>query len=429
MAAWRIRHGQEEGHFSGPVLVLCPKSVVQVWPEQLKLHGGISNVLVIEGDKLKRKQLYRHVRPGVVVVANYEKVRADITSFRRMGFEAVVLDEIHRVKSMTSKSHKAVREICANAKYSWGLSGTPAPNNPLDICGVLSCLDHGVFGYKSWTNLRNKYTYYHHTTPWTVGTFKDGAIEELQQKTQLRSSRLLKADAVDLPEKTYEKVFCTLPPRWQKLYDQLKKQSVAKLEELGSAGSVTLDNVLVETGKLLQMAGGFLKDDGGKIHEASPNAKLDALVDLSSDIGGPFIVWTAFVAEAKAVAAALRKAKMLVSLHHGTMANEDRKESIDSFRGGHTDVLVSTAPSAREGLTLTRASTAVYYSRGWNMVDYAQSQDRIHRIGQDRKVTIINMIAKGTVDHVVDKVLSNKATAQELLLSGGILNSEVFNDS
>jgi SNF2 family DNA or RNA helicase len=70
--------------------------------------------------------------------------------------------------------------------------------------------------------------------------------------------------------------------------------------------------------------------------------------------------------------------------------------------------LIANPAAAREGLTLTEANVAVYVDRTFNLVDFLQSQDRIHRISQTRKCEIILLVANATIDLFVDFSLEQK---------------------
>ena len=70
--------------------------------------------------------------------------------------------------------------------------------------------------------------------------------------------------------------------------------------------------------------------------------------------------------------------------------------------------MIANPSAAREELTLTSANNAIYLDRNFNLVDYLQSQDRIHRISQTKECTIYKLLAKNTVDEYVDKLIDVK---------------------
>ncbi len=104
-----------------------------------------------------------------------------------------------------------------------------------------------------------------------------------------------------------------------------------------------------------------------------------------------------------------------VGLVHGGVPMIRRNEAITSFK---TDpdcrVLIATPGAAKEGLTLTVANHAIFYDRTFSLDDYLQSQDRIHRISQEKPCHVRNLIASDTVDGWVDALLTAKHLAAQL---------------
>lgn len=421
----RLRHAHDNDEFHGPTLILCPKSVViDVWPEQLALHGGITKrITIIQGAGSSRKKIYDRIYNDThnrIVIINYDLFLNDKLIIEQLKFDVIVFDEIHRLKSLTTKTSRAVRRLIRknNVRYRWGLSGTPFPNNCMDVCGILSVLDPTILGTERVGALKARYAIVNPMQPgWIMGNNPNTA-PELANHVASISSRILKEDALDLPPKIYENRSCTLPPAWRRTYNDLRNDAVARLSSLKSNGILTATNVLTESLRLLQCAGGYLPDDDGNIYRSNPNAKIDTLRDILEDIKRPCIIWTSFVIEAEEVFALLNTMKRTAVLHHGKRSDKDRAAALEEFKSGGCQFFISTTASAREGITLTVADTVIYYSRNWNLLNWLQSQDRAHRIGQTRPVTILSLVAEDTIDIRVAKALHNKITLQESMLQG-----------
>lgn len=105
------------------------------------------------------------------------------------------------------------------------------------------------------------------------------------------------------------------------------------------------------------------------------------------------------------------------------MSIEDRKKSVDVFKNGDAKVLFATPQSAKEGLTLTVANNAVFYDRGFNLDDYLQAQDRIHRISQKKDCHIYNLIVEDSIDEWIDVLLKAKQRAAFLAQGDITLNA------
>ena len=190
------------------------------------------------------------------------------------------------------------------------------------------------------------------------------------------------------------------------IYKHLVKDSFAEL----SRGEVTATNILTKILRLSQLTGGFLGDDEGKkIHQIS-TAKLGALEDIVDEVtssGKKLVVIARFIPEIEAITDLLSKKKLKFSLITGNIKN--RSEQIEQFQND-SDVLVFVGQIATAGLgiTLTAASTMVFYSLDYSMSNFEQTKARIHRAGQCDPCTYIYLIAKDTIDEKVMKSLNKK---------------------
>lgn len=440
VVAERLRLGFERGHFSGRVLIVCPKSVLAVWPEQLQQHAGLG-CLVLTGDARQRAGVLESAASSrnAIVVTNYEVAWREVDRLAKLRPDVVVADESHRIKNSRSLTARAVRRLGRQARFRWALSGTPTPNGPLDIHGTLAFLDPKLCGGESFCAFRARYAI-------TRGDMLRREIEQAKQRGIDRgdlkrllasgtarivldyqnldelerivssvSSRLRKVDALDLPEKTFVERRVPLSASASRVYRDIRRDALALLESKQGAGTLSVPHILTQAMRLLQVAGGFVPDDEGRMHALEPNAKLNLLADVLEDIDGQVVIWAGFVAEARAIWGLLGESAVA---HEGSLSFERRLDALRAFKSGEARYLIATPQSAREGLTLTEASTAVFYSRTYNLLDWLQAQDRVHRIGQRWPVTIISLIAEGTVDENVARALSRKADLQELVLSG-----------
>jgi SNF2 family DNA or RNA helicase len=136
---------------------------------------------------------------------------------------------------------------------------------------------------------------------------------------------------------------------------------------------------------------------------------LDAILQevLSRPNARKVIVWTSFVASITALERRYARYRP-VSLH-GALSGPERDASVSSFKEDpNVKLMVANPAAAREGLTLTEANVAIYLDRTFNLVDYLQSQDRIHRISQTSDCEIILLLAKGSIDEFIDFCLEQK---------------------
>lgn len=433
VAANRLAYGMARGHFRGPILVLTPKPVVQAWPRELWTHAGLKCVVLAGSgaEKLATLEAHRTDAPGTIFVCNYEAMlskpkRAKMTLSHYMAalptpFDVVIADEVQRLKAGTSATARAVGRVRARARYRWALSGTPAPNGPEDWYGVLTFLDPRILATESKTAFEARYVVkgkFSDTGPIIRIGYKD--LDDLNARVASCCSRVLKQDCLDLPEKVFIERVCELSPEQRRVYKDLRDKAVAHLNTLKAEGTLTIRNILTESLRLLQVVGGFVPDDTGRVHPLEGNAKLALLDEVLDEIGPrPTVIWCSFLEELRAVADLVRK-RGEVRMFHGAVANKERDDAIDWFqqRGPREPAyFLATPQSGGTGITLTAADTEIFFSRTYKLTDYLQAIDRLHRIGQTRKVTIINLVAEATVDRKVGSALERKEAMQENMMA------------
>ncbi len=226
--------------------------------------------------------------------------------------------------------------------------------------------------------------------------------------------RVTKEEALDLPEQTFEKRYITLTSKERNLYDRLRRDSFAELEE---GGIITATTVLTKLLRLQQFTGGFLVEDDATHPQLVSRGKLDALEDILQDyvVEGKkkLVVFTRFLPEIheieKLCDKVLKKAQMEAVSIYGEIKKETRGEIIKQFQENpKTMVIVGQIDTLGVGVTLTAADTCVYYSVNFNYATYDQSLSQIHRIGQRNACLYIHLIAEKTIDETVLQALAKK---------------------
>lgn len=194
------------------------------------------------------------------------------------------------------------------------------------------------------------------------------------------------------------------------LYDRLKRDSFAELE---NGGQITATTVLTKLLRLQQFTGGFLVADGSEKPELVSKGKLNALEDIIDDYvidaGKKLVVFARFRPEIDLIGKLLEKKKIRYGAIYGDIKLEDRGGIVQDFQTNpETKVFLAQIDTAGLGITLTAADTCVYYSVNFNYAAYSQSLARIHRIGQKNACTYIHLITEGTVDETILRALAKK---------------------
>jgi SNF2 family DNA or RNA helicase len=181
----------------------------------------------------------------------------------------------------------------------------------------------------------------------------------------------------------------------------------------------TAPHVLTQMMRLHQITCGHLKNDDGTITEIKNN-RIKELLKVLEDTNGKVIIWANYIHDIENIVKAISTAKdedqqliygpKCVVQYYGGTSTADRADAITKFQDLNSEVkfFVGNAQTAGYGITLTAASTVIYYSNGYDLEKRLQSEDRAHRIGQEKSVTYIDFIAPKTVDEKIVKALRNK---------------------
>ena len=315
----------------------------------------------------------------------------------------IVVDESTTLKDRRSSQHKALIKLRKMAKYARIMTGTVMPNNPVDgFCQSLF-LDKRALGYGGVTAFRNEYCEMEKQHFGSRSFFKMKGpknLDQLQRKLHSIGTVLRKKDCLDLPEKVYTRSAVDLTPTQIEHYNNLVDYAVTKIDgeyiECNNALSVVLRLHQIVCGQMrMPDSGEYVLIDNNRYQAVSE------LVDEVLENEKKVVIWSHFKAASAGLAEYLRRNHELVHLKGG-MNIEDRAEHIERFK---TDpscrIFLGNPQSSGFGLTLTEAHTAIYYSNSDNYEHRLQSEDRIHRIGQDTKCLYVDFHSPGTVEDAI----------------------------
>lgn len=412
------------------VLILCPKSVVQVWPGEFERHAAqpVGVLPLDEGTMIQRtKRLTQFLdlqavrQEPAVVVLNYDAAwRGPLHDILlKRPWDAVICDESHRIKAPGGKAALFCSRLGDVVPRRICLTGTPLPHSPLDSYAQYRFLDKGIFG-TSFVNFRARYA--------IMGGFSNRQVlgfqlqDDFQEKFYSIAYRVKSEDVQQLPEAIDVVRPVTLSAYARNLYDTLKKEFVVGIGE----GSITAGNALTRLLRLQQIGSGWARKDRdvetgaeGELVQVD-TAKQEALADLLEDVHEhePIVVFCRFHHDLDAVhtvASALDRKSLELS---------GRKNELQEWQSGAAPILAVQIQSGGVGINLVRARYCVFYSLGFSLGEYLQARKRTHRPGQTQNVTYYHLIAKKTVDETVYAALEKRQDVVETILRQGGLNTD-----
>lgn len=429
---------------------LLEKSYRLVWHSKRAKHASTKHQL---------RKLYESPFPWLImaydafITKDGARVADEFLTQRRVAF---CLDECTRVKNSAAQRTKVLKKLRLKSRYRRILTGTPAEQSPFD---VYSQIDWLIPGYWREQGIGSHIAFKHHFADWRKMRAPAGHEFEVQLKDQNGrpifknldqlqamlapiSSRLLKTDKLQLPDKVYQRVYYELEPGQRKLYDQMESDYAIWFEKHEGAleeynrllethgddsaevmdflsspnsglGTSAADISVVRQLRLHQLAMGYVTDDVGNIVEvAKPNPALELLSELIEDLPHSAIIWCRFKRDVALVAELLGDRAVR---YEGATSAEDRVKGVADFQAERKQFFIGT-DAAAEGLTLTAAKTVIYYSNGRKLGKRRQSEDRAMRIGQTSSVHYLDMLARRTIsEDILDGLLFGEEISAKAL--------------
>lgn len=328
------------------------------------------------------------------------------------------VDESTRIANWKAICTQAAFDLRRRATVKFIATGFEVKKDLEDLYAQFEFLDPNIVGCGDYFAFRNRYC--------IMGGYKNKEVigyNHIDELMGLIAPHVYQCDKsiLKLPPKLYEKRIVQLTKEQRQMYTRIKSGDVER---------VSVENVLTKTLRLQQVCSGFYNEDKqespdpktGRMRKLpavqveivppSKNPKLRELLLISKEISHPMIVWVETMYEFKIVTEALGKLGKVLTII-GSTPKEERRGIIADFQTGKVPYFVGTATAGGIGTTLTAARTVAYMSNGQRLEQRVQSEDRAHRKGQTGSVTIIDIVAEGTVDV---SVLANHAEKIELAM-------------
>ena len=421
----------DRGKING-ALIVAPKGVYKNWydseiPEHLVDHIEKKTVLWQANITAKQEQKLKSLfTPGIdlhILIMNVEalstKKGVDFARKFLMSHQTLfAVDESTTIKNPKAKRTKNIISLSTLGKYRRILTGSPVTKSPLDLYTQCYFLDPFLLDHSSYYSFRTRYAvmrtanFNGRSVQIVVGYHN---LEELTEKLKAFSYRVLKDECLDLPPKTFMKRIIQLTPEQKRVYQQMKQTALAEL----NGKMVTTATVLVQLMRLHQITCGHFKADDGTTQEIKNN-RIEELMDVLEEVHGKVVIWAQYRYDIETIVEHIEKrfGDNSVVTYYGDTTEEERRKAIKAIQspGSKIRFLVGTTQTGGYGITLTGASTMIYYSNGYDLEKRQQSEARIDRIGQKHPMTYIDLIAEDTIDEKIVKALRKKVNiANEIM--------------
>ena len=415
----------DKGEING-LLLIAPKGVYKNWyKNEIPTHmvNHIEKKVVLwetsnsSAEKIKElNTLFAtgtdfHILIMNVEALSYPKATQFAKRFLSCHKAMMAIDESTTIKTPTANRTRNIISLKPLTKYRRILTGSPITNSPLDLFSQAVFLDNYLLGFDSFWAYRAHYCIMKTmnlgsrsvTVP--IGPNKR-TLPELEEKIKKFSERVLKDDCLDLPKKTYVTREIELTGIQRKLYNEMRKYALSQLD--GKVCSTS--TVMVQLLRLHQISCGYHPNDDGTVQELPCN-RLTELMDILWELSGKAVIWSYYQKDVERIIQEIKKqfGEESVVDYYGLTPQNERQQNIEKFQNNpKCRFFVGTTQTGGYGITLTAASTMIYYSNGYDLEKRLQSEARIDRIGQTKPMTYIDLVAEDTIDNKVQKALRTK---------------------
>ena len=397
-------------------LIVAPLSTINVvWFRELFTNfGGRLSPVVLYGPKEKRLKLLNDPQYNVHIINHDALQIISEEAVTRKLYDMVVVDELSAFRTKNTRRWKHLNLILNGDRkrphkvpYVLGLTGTPTPNAPTDAWAQCRLITPQTVP-KSFVRFRDQ-------TMIQVSQFRWVAKKEAPQivaRAMQPCARFTREDCFDLPPVTFSDREVEMSDEQKGAYSTMAKHLLIEAEE----GKITAVNEGVKLGKLLQICGGYVYTDAKVPVGLKPIKRLETLDTLIHEAEGKIIVFATFIPVVDLVYDYLKAQGHKAAKIYGSTPQAERDRIFHGFQQDQEfQVLVAHPRTMSHGLTLTAASTIVWYLPTTSSETYTQANSRISRGGQKQHQHVIHLIGS-KIERDVYTRLSKNLSLQGLLL-------------
>lgn len=394
-------------------LIVSPASLVYNWEHEFRKFAPHLPIASVAGTAKEREQILDETKRDAdtgknrILITSYDLLRRDIELYEPLTFRYQIIDEAQFIKNAGTKNARAVKKIQSVTRFA--LTGTPIENRLGELWSIFDYLMPGFL-----------FSYQRFKKDFEIPLIKEKNEEVMTSLKRLTSPfilRRVKKDVLkDLPDKLETCIYSQMEGEQRNLYAANAQILKNMLEEGGEEDVSGKLQILAQLTRLRQIC-----CDPRLYYEnyKGNSAKLETCMELveSGAFGGhKILLFSQFTSMLKLIEARLKTDGIGYSLLTGETSKKDRLHMVDSFQKDDTPVFLISLRAGGTGLNLTAADTVIHYDPWWNIAAQNQATDRVHRIGQEKQVTVYRLITKNTIEeNILTLQESKKKLADEIM--------------
>lgn len=406
-------------HISKAVIV-CPTSLKYQWKNEIIKFTGNTKICVVEGHLLNRMKQYAEQAHDYFIVS-YNVAGNDYEYLNEMGADLLILDEAQRIKNWRSKISAKIKRI--KTPYAFVLTGTPVENNIEELYSLMQIVNPYLLG--SLHHFLQKHQLTDEYTGKVTGYRDLNQIGSLLSDVMLRRTK--KEVLKELPSRMDKNLLVPMTEEQMKMHNE-GADTVAKLvhkwRRMGFLSEEDRQRLLNNLNVMRMVC------DSTFILDQSTNfqTKLDEVQNILEEIiameGEKVVVFSQWERMTRLVAHILEEQGIGFKYLHGGVASKNREELFTSFNTDPECRVFLSTDAGGVGLNLQAAAYIINLDIPWNPAILEQRVGRIYRLGQKKNVSVINLVAKGTIEERMLDVLQFKRSVAAGILDGG--DSDIF---
>lgn len=376
------------------IIWLCPCSVKANLLIDIRKHSDfVDGPLTICGIETLSSSIRENVR--LLKIVESKKVY-------------LIVDESNLVKNPEALRSKNITRIAEKCRYKLILNGTPVTKYEADLFSQWYLLDWRILGYKSFWSFAANHIEYDEKYPERIRKMLN--IDYLVQKIEPYTYQIKKSECFILPAKNYSTEHFKMTEEQDKNYEYVIDRLLTNLDEMRPESIYRLFGALqaVTSGFAIRVNKDLETERFPLFIDPGDNPRIQTLLKLLEGKTDKYLIFCNYVQEIKDIATLLNSMDPGCAIpFYGEIPQNKRQNNIDQFRND-AQFLVANKRCGAYGLNLQFCHNIIYYSHDWDWGTRAQSEDRVHRFGQDHIVNIIDICASGSLDHQILKCLWRK---------------------
>lgn len=396
------------------VLVVCPTSLKYQWLREIQKFTAHRSI-VVEGNPVQRNKAY--MEDGYLFkIVSYNALSNDVkSSYSKLQFDMVIMDEVQRLKNWNTQAARGARKL--QADYRVILTGTPLENKLEELYSIVQLVDQNILG--PYYLFRNNHIV-------TDASGKVTGYTGLNSIAETLSSVLLRRRKVDvnlqLPGRMDKNLFVTMTRQQMDLHEEFRgavARIVFKWKKYHFLSETDRRRLLLLLSQMRMVCDStYILDQSSRY-----DSKVDEVLQIVSDVvaagDDKLVIFSQWERMTRLIAASLDEAGVGYANLNGSVPSSHRKELIDKFTDNQDIRVFLSTDAGSTGLNLQSASYVINVDLPWNPAVLEQRIGRVYRIGQERKIQVINMVAPGTIEEQMLSKLDFKASMAEGVLDGG----------